>query len=134
MKRRVRVEVIYGGRSGEHEVSLRSAAAVIAALDPKRYEVVPIAISKTGRWLSGPDSLPQLEKAQQTPPGPPERGRGVTTPPHPPGRALLPLGAAPAGRDAPRPLDVVFPVLHGTYGEDGTIQGLPELADIPYAG
>ena len=73
MKRRMRVGVIYGGRSGEHEVSLRSAASVIAALDPKRYEVVPIAITKTGRWLSGPDSLAQLEKAQQTLSAAPDR-------------------------------------------------------------
>jgi D-alanine-D-alanine ligase len=134
MKRRMRVGVIYGGRSGEHEVSLRSAASVIAALDPKRYEVVPIAITKTGRWLSGPDSLAQLDKAQQTLSAAPDRGREVTIAPDPTRRSLLPLGAAPAGRDAPRPLDVVFPVLHGTYGEDGTIQGLLELADIPYVG
>ena len=134
MKRRVRVGVIYGGRSGEHEVSLRSAASVIAALDAKRYEVVPIAITKTGRWLSGPDSLAQLEKAQQTLSAAPDRGREVTIAPDPTRRSLLPLGAAPAGRDAPRPLDVVFPVLHGTYGEDGTIQGLLELADLPYVG
>ena len=133
MKRRMRVGVIYGGRSGEHEVSLRSAASVIAALDPKRYEVVPIAISKAGRWLSGPDSLAQLEKAQQTLSAAPDRGREVTIAPDPTRRSLIPLGAAPAGR-APRPLDVVFPVLHGTYGEDGTIQGLLELADLPYVG
>jgi D-alanine-D-alanine ligase len=133
MKRRMRVGVIYGGRSGEHEVSLRSAASVIAALDPKRYEVVPIAISKTGRWLSGPDSLAQLEKAQQTLSAAPDRGREVTIAPDPTRRSLIPLGAAPAGR-APRPLDVVFPVLHGTFGEDGTIQGLLELADLPYVG
>ena len=129
----MRVGIIYGGRSGEHEVSLRSAASVIAALDPKRYEVVPIAISKSGRWLSGPDSLAQLEKAQQTLSAAPDRGREVTIAPDPTRRSLIPLGAAPAGR-APRPLDVVFPVLHGTYGEDGTIQGLLELADLPYVG
>ena len=129
----MRVGVIYGGRSGEHEVSLRSAASVIAALDPKRYEVVPVAISKAGRWLSGPDSLAQLEKAQQTLSAAPDRGREVTIAPDPTRRSLIPLGAAPAGR-APRPLDVVFPVLHGTYGEDGTIQGLLELADLPYVG
>ena len=129
----MRVGVIYGGRSGEHEVSLRSAASVIAALDPERYEVVPIAITKAGRWLSGPDSLAQLEEAQRTMSAAPDRGREVTIAPDPTRRALLPL-AGPAGREAPRPLDVVFPVLHGTYGEDGTIQGLLELADLPYVG
>jgi D-alanine-D-alanine ligase len=134
MKRRMRVGVIYGGRSGEHEVSLRSAASVIAALDAERYEVVPIAITKAGRWLSGPESLAQLEKAQRTLSPAPDRGREVTIAPDPTRRSLLPLGAGPAGRDAPRPLDVVFPVLHGTYGEDGTIQGLLELADLPYVG
>jgi D-alanine-D-alanine ligase len=133
MKRRMRVGVVYGGRSGEHEVSLRSAASVIAALDPERYEVVPIAITKAGRWLSGPDSLAQLEEAQRTMSAAPDRGREVTIAPDPTRRALLPL-AGPAGREAPRPLDVVFPVLHGTYGEDGTIQGLLELADLPYVG
>jgi D-alanine-D-alanine ligase len=132
-RRRMRVGVIYGGRSGEHEVSLRSAASVIAALDPERYEVVPIAITKAGRWLSGPDSLAQLEEAQRTMSAAPDRGREVTIAPDPTRRALLPL-AGPAGREAPRPLDVVFPVLHGTYGEDGTIQGLLELADLPYVG
>jgi len=129
----MRVGVVYGGRSGEHEVSLRSAASVIAALDPERYEVVPIAITKAGRWLSGPDSLAQLEEAQRTMSAAPDRGREVTIAPDPTRRALLPL-AGPAGREAPRPLDVVFPVLHGTYGEDGTIQGLLELADLPYVG
>jgi D-alanine-D-alanine ligase len=133
MNRRMRVGVIYGGRSGEHEVSLRSASSVIAALDPERYEVVPIAITKAGRWLSGPDSLAQLEEAQRTMSAAPDRGREVTIAPDPTRRALLPL-AGPAGREAPRPLDVVFPVLHGTYGEDGTIQGLLELADLPYVG
>ena len=133
-RRRMRVGVVYGGRSGEHEVSLRSAASVIAALDPERYEVVPIAITKSGRWLSGPDSLAQLEEAQRTMSAVPDRGREVTIAPDPTRRTLLPLGAGPAGRDAPRPLDVVFPVLHGTYGEDGTIQGLLELADLPYVG
>ena len=114
MNRRMRVGVVYGGRSGEHEVSLRSAASVIAALDPERYEVVPIAITKAGRWLSGPDSLAQLEEAQRTMSAAPDKGREVTIAPDPTRRTLLPLGAGPAGRDAPRPLDVVFPVLHGT--------------------
>src|SRR5688572_16325080 len=129
MKRRMRVGIIYGGRSGEHEVSLRSAASIIAALDPARYEVVPIAITKDGRWLSGPESLQILEVAQRNLAPIPEHGAEVTIPPEPTRRALIPLDGGPA-----TPLDVVFPVLHGTYGEDGTIQGLLELAGIPYVG
>src|SRR6185503_3185533 len=89
---------------------------------------------KSGRWLSGPDTLAQLEEAQRTLSAAPDRGREVTIAPDPTRRTLLPLGAGPAGRDAPRPLDIIFPVLHGTYGEDGTIQGLLELADLPYVG
>jgi len=129
MERRMRVGVVYGGRSGEHEVSLRSAASIIAALDPARYEVVPIAITKDGRWLTGPESLPVLEAAQRDLAPIPEHGSEVTLPADPTRHGLLPLG-----QGQPTPLDVVFPVLHGTYGEDGTIQGLLELADVPYVG
>jgi D-alanine-D-alanine ligase len=127
--RRMRVGVVYGGRSGEHEVSLRSAASIIAALDPARYEVVPIAITKDGRWLTGPESLEVLEVAQRDLSQIPDHGSDVMVPADPTRRGLLPLGRGRATR-----LDVVFPVLHGTYGEDGTIQGLLELADLPYVG
>ena len=129
MERRLRVGVVYGGRSGEHEVSLRSAASIIGALDRERYEVVPIAITKDGRWLSGPESLRLLQVAQQDLSSVPEHGRAVTIAPDPTRRELTPLDGGPA-----LPLDVVFPVLHGTFGEDGTIQGLLELADLPYVG
>src|SRR2546425_7964835 len=129
MERRMRVGVVYGGRSGEHEVSLRSAASIIAALDPARYEVVPIAITKDGRWLTGPESLKVLEAAQRELAPIPEHGSEVMLPADPTRHGLLPLGRGEA-----TPLDVVFPVLHGTYGEDGTIQGLLELADVPYVG
>src|SRR5437763_12699153 len=129
MERRMRVGVVYGGRSGEHEVSLRSAASIIAALDPARYEVVPIAITKDGRWLTGPESLMVLEAGQRELPPIPEHGSEVMLPADPTRHGLLPLGHGEA-----TPLDVVFPVLHGTYGEDGTIQGLLELADLPYVG
>jgi D-alanine-D-alanine ligase len=135
MKRRLRVGVVYGGRSGEHEVSLRSAASVIAALDAERYEVVPIAVTKQGRWLSGPESLAQLNAAQQNLAAVPEQGTDdVTIPADPAHRALLPLARGPAAARPPVALDVVFPVLHGTFGEDGTIQGLLDLADLPYVG
>ncbi|MGH7895904.1 MAG: D-alanine--D-alanine ligase family protein [Candidatus Binatia bacterium] len=129
MMRRLRVGVLYGGRSGEHEISLRSAATVIAALDPSRYDVVPIAIGKDGRWRTGIDSLRLLEESQRELRAIPEHGVEVTTAPEPTRHALVPLGSG-----APIPLDVVFPVLHGTYGEDGTVQGLFELADVPYVG
>src|SRR5216117_492002 len=129
MERRMRVGVVYGGRSGEHEVSLRAAASVLAALDPALYEVVPVAITKDGRWLTGPESLKVLEAAQRDLAPIPEHGSEVTLPADPTRHGLLPLGHGEA-----TPLDVVFPVLHGTYGEDGTIQGLLELADVPYVG
>src|SRR5437899_292325 len=129
MTRRMRVGVLYGGRSGEHEVSLRSAAAVIVALDPARYEVVPIAIGKDGRWRTGIDSLRLLDEAQRELRAIPDHGVEITAAPEPTRHALVPLGSG-----APLPIDVVFPVLHGTYGEDGTVQGLFELADVPYVG
>src|SRR5438128_269659 len=102
MGKRLRVAVVYGGRSGEHEVSLRSAASVIAALDPERYEVVPIAISKAGRWLTGPESLRLLEAAQRELAPVVEHGVEVTIPAEPTRRALVPLAPAPgAGARAP---------------------------------
>jgi len=129
MTKRLRVGVVYGGRSGEHEISLRSAAAVIANLDPARYEVVPIAVGKEGRWRTGPESLRLLEQAQQRLAPIPPHGVEVTLPAEPTRAGLVPL----AGGDTVQ-LDVVFPVLHGTYGEDGTAQGLFELAGVPYVG
>ena len=144
MARRLRVGVVYGGRSGEHEISLRSAAAVIANLDPERYDIVPVAIAKDGRWLSGPESLAVLDKAQRSLSPVPDHGAPVTIPADPTRSALVPFGTGTnAASTTPADaldargavtLDVVFPVLHGTYGEDGTMQGLLELADLPYVG
>ena len=122
--------VVYGGRSGEHEISLRSAATVIGALDPERFEVVPIAITKDGRWLTGRDSLRLLDEAQRVLAPVVEHGDEVMLPPVPSCGALVPVGG---GAGAPT-LDVVFPVLHGTFGEDGTIQGLLDMASVPYVG
>ncbi len=128
MENKLRVGVIFGGRSGEHEVSLRSAESIINALDRAKYEVVPIAITQQGKWLASSEAtnlLPSsvIETADQHVAifgDPTERGLARFT------------GAGKA--DERDRLDVVFPVLHGTYGEDGTIQGLLEMADVPYVG
>jgi D-alanine-D-alanine ligase len=123
-KKRLRVGILFGGRSGEHEVSLNSAASVIAALDPARYEVVPIGITKDGRWLAG-------SSAQKLLPDVLREGQRVMLGADPNVGALVPLDE---NRSPSLHVDVVFPVLHGTYGEDGTVQGLLELADLPYVG
>lgn len=133
---KTRIGVIFGGRSGEHEISIRSAQTVIEQIDKSKYEVVPIAITKDGNWLNSAEALELL----------PERTRTLlaeTVKSMPPGeiailgdtkfKGLTRLDAS--GNEAQHlPLDVVFPVLHGTYGEDGTIQGLFEMAGIPYVG
>lgn len=135
--KRLRVAVLYGGRSGEHEVSLQSAASVIRHLDPKRFEIVPVAIDKQGRWHL--NDLTLIEKNAKSLPVFKDSPM-VILPPNPAsGQAnLMPLHAPESSRAA-RPfagavVDVVFPVMHGTYCEDGSIQGLLELADIPYVG
>jgi D-alanine-D-alanine ligase len=123
-KKRLRIGVLFGGRSGEHEVSLASAASVIRALDPERYEAVPIGISKDGRWLAGAGAqklLPDVLKS----------GQRVVLSADPNVSALVRLDDSTGGA---LKVDVVFPVLHGTYGEDGTVQGLLELAGLPYVG
>ncbi len=125
MTDRLRVGVIFGGRSGEHEVSLMSARSVMGALDPVKYEVIPLAITPEGRWLSGPEALDALAE------GDPSRLEPVALLPEPGHRAVFRWGDE-VGRLCE--LDVAFPVLHGTFGEDGTLQGLLELADIPYVG
>ncbi|MGA7922110.1 MAG: D-alanine--D-alanine ligase family protein [Candidatus Acidiferrales bacterium] len=125
-KKRLRVAVLFGGRSGEHEVSLASAASVIRALDPEKYEPVPIGISKEGRWLVGSASLKMLAEVLKS-------GDRVVLAPDPSVSALVPLSAGPSGQPGVT-VDVVFPVLHGTFGEDGTVQGLLELAGLPYVG
>jgi D-alanine-D-alanine ligase len=122
--RRIRVGILFGGRSGEHEVSLASAASVLRALDPEKFEAVPIGISKEGHWLAGTGAqklLPEVLKS----------GQRVVLPADPGVAALVPLEEQRGGGLR---VDVVFPVLHGTFGEDGTVQGLLELAGIPYVG
>jgi len=127
-KKRLRIGVLFGGRSGEHEVSLLSAASVISALDPEKYEAVPIGISKAGRWLTGTTAHkmlpPALSEVLRT-------GDSVMLSADPNVAALVP--ASDSRADALH-LDVVFPVLHGTFGEDGAVQGLLDLAGLPYVG
>src|SRR6266851_3614278 len=123
--KRIRVGVLFGGRSGEHEISLRSALTVMSAMDPKRYEIVPIGIGRDGRWYLEHDALKLL--AEKTPHLAALTGSGtqVTLLPHPDDHALVPSLSDGARGDsialrnsAGQSLDVVFPVLHGSYGED----------------
>ncbi len=123
-----RVGVIFGGRSGEHEVSLASAESVMAALDRDKYDVVAIGITKEGRWIAG-DAMAALTSGEASQP--------ATLLPDPNSTALLQLDAQDnrsAALQTITDLDVVIPVLNGTYGEDGTVQGLLELAGLPYVG
>ena len=113
--KKLRIAVLFGGRSGEHEVSIRSAASVISALDRDKYAITPIAIAKNGRWLSPADSLGLL---------PPEARGELSTDP-------VNISREPESASG---VDVVFPVIHGTFGEDGTLQGLLELSDVAYVG
>ena len=134
MAEKLRVGIIFGGRSGEHEVSLASANSVIEALDKERYEIIPIGITQEGRWLAGVNPRALLAGATMD-----ETGEGVTAVSmtgDPTRHGLVPAEAGPASGNAGRSqhLDVIIPVLHGTYGEDGTLQGLLEMADVPYAG
>ncbi|MBI3788200.1 MAG: D-alanine--D-alanine ligase A, partial [Ignavibacteriales bacterium] len=123
MPQKIRVGVIFGGRSAEHEVSLVSAASVINALDKEKYEILPIGITPEGRWLSTHEAL-RLLKEKRAVDSIPEH----ILVPDPRKRGLVLLHKSSASEASHR-VDVFFPVLHGTYGEDGTIQGLFELAD-----
>jgi D-alanine-D-alanine ligase len=121
--RKLRVGVLFGGRSGEHEVSLASAASIVRGLDPQKYEAVPIGITKEGHWLIGAGAQKMLPEVLRT-------GQRVLMSADPTESALMPLDGSPQGQK----LDVVFPVIHGTFGEDGTMQGLLELAGLPFVG
>jgi D-alanine-D-alanine ligase len=132
MAQKMRVYLIFGGRSGEHEVSLMSAKNVMDALDKRRYEVVPIGITKAGQWLLSGDPMKALTEGVEKAGGFPVGLLGDPT--H---SELVSLGSeAPAalGTGTADQPAVFFPVLHGTYGEDGTIQGLLEMANVPYVG
>jgi D-alanine-D-alanine ligase len=135
--RKLRVGVVYGGRSGEHEVSLASAASVFKNLDPERYEAVAIRIEKDGRWTL-PEQPPALLSAADVLARKGEgidRARETHLVAHPGVETLLSVDRENgASTLSGQTLDVVFPVLHGPYGEDGTVQGLFELANVPYVG
>jgi len=131
MAEKLRVAVIFGGQSGEHEVSLVSAQGIMKAMDKERYEIIPIGITKAGRWLTSGEPMKLLQSG----------GPGVSAQvaeAEPETRELVPRSRrdlVPGTRETGFPqVDVVFPGLHGPYGEDGTVQGLLELADIPYVG
>ena len=121
--RKLRVGVLFGGRSGEHEVSLASAASIIRGLDPQKYEAVPIGVTKEGHWLAGASAQKMLPDVLKT-------GQRVVMSADPTESALMPIDGSAQGQK----LDVVFPVIHGTFGEDGTMQGLLELAGLPFVG
>ncbi|KAB8142049.1 D-alanine--D-alanine ligase [Chloroflexia bacterium SDU3-3] len=133
MSEKIRVGVLFGGQSGEHEVSIVSARAVLGALDREKYEVLPIGITKDGRWIAGEQAPAQIESladAALLPGGPQAAPSAAPT-------SALAASTSSLGfllESSQAPLDVVFPVLHGPRGEDGTVQGLFELAGIPYVG
>ena len=134
--KKLRVGVIFGGRSSEHEVSVRSARAVIDAMDAEKYEVTPIAITKEGKWLSPAQSVNLLpaETKKLLPGGVVAEKRQPSALIGDPSSNGLVRNVATDEHDSHQRLDVVFPVLHGTYGEDGTIQGWFEMVGIPYVG
>ncbi|MCS7261749.1 MAG: D-alanine--D-alanine ligase A, partial [Anaerolineae bacterium] len=123
---RLRVGILFGGRSGEHEVSLISARGIIEAIDRHQYEVVLIGITREGQWVMGDDPLQVLSAGQDT--------SGLKTVKVPLAIRDRSKGLSSEGESELQSLDVVFPVLHGPYGEDGTVQGLLEVLGIPYVG
>jgi len=127
LEKKLRVGVLFGGRSGEHEVSLVSATSIVTALDKNKYDIIPIGIAKSGQWLTGPDVLQVLKD------GEPARAAHAILPADPTLQQLLRRESNGEFRAAIG-LDLIFPVLHGPLGEDGTIQGLFELLDLPYVG
>jgi len=126
--KKLTVALLFGGKSGEHEVSLRSAASILKALDRGKYEVIPIGITKEGQWRSDPGFL------EAAFPDILSDGRTVLLPPDPLDHSLIQILSDTKAIGNQARIDVVFPALHGTYGEDGTIQGLLDMANLPYVG
>jgi D-alanine-D-alanine ligase len=133
-KRKIRVGILFGGRSGEHEVSLTSAQGIMKAIDKDKYEVVPIGITKEGRWMVGGDPMQALRAAVDLPPALAALADAQAAAPQTVLVPMEPSHTALTTVTAPLELDVIFPVLHGPYGEDGTVQGLLELTGLPYVG
>ena len=131
--RRIRVAVVFGGRSSEHGISCVTAGSVLRAMDPERYEVVPVGITMDGRWVLGPDDPARLSITDGKLPEVADLGGTVMLPATRSGAELSVYepGSVPHALGS---VDVVLPLLHGPYGEDGTLQGLLELADVPYVG
>ncbi len=128
--KKIRVGLIFGGKSGEHEVSLASAQSVARAIDKEKYDVVLIGITKEGRWLAGENALKQLAAASSSPLLTSSNGSEAVS-----SKELVPHADQALDQVSPLgAIDVAFPLLHGPFGEDGTVQGLLELADIPYVG
>ena len=135
MAKKLRVGVIFGGRSGEHEVSIRSAQAIVEAINRKKFDVVPIAISKEGKWLPPAQSIKLLPATvHELVPAPATTTGDVAILGDPSHKGLISLQAEDSSSAVAEKLDVVFPALHGPFGEDGTLQGLLEMADVPYVG
>ncbi len=131
MPKKIRIGVIFGGRSGEHEVSVVSAQSVMKALAKSKYDIIPIGITKEGKWLAGPQAVEFLKEGLQ------RTANKAILPPDPTEKGIINVSQrnnAVTKIEATSHIDVMFPVLHGPYGEDGTIQGLLELANIPYVG
>jgi D-alanine-D-alanine ligase len=132
--RKTRVAVVFGGRSSEHAISCVSAGSILAALDPDQYDVVPVGITREGRWVLAAGDPARLSIAdRRLPEITAESGSGVVLPADPTASGLMVLGPAD-GVSSLAGVDLVFPALHGAYGEDGSIQGLLEMAGIPYVG
>jgi|HigsolmetaGSP12D_1036236.scaffolds.fasta_scaffold01207_9 D-alanine-D-alanine ligase len=140
MGNKIRVGLVYGGRSGEHEVSLQTALAVLKAFDYDKYELIPFYITKTGQWRSGPalqappSAVAELQFAPERAPAAADAEAAAEPALLPVLRGMSELDAGAADERDGRAVDVMFPLLHGTFGEDGTIQGLFEMAGIPYVG
>jgi D-alanine-D-alanine ligase len=133
-KDKIRVGILFGGQSGEHEVSLTSAQGIMKAIDKDKYEVVPIGITKEGRWMVGGDPMRALRAAAHMPPA---LASSVAAEDEAPQTVLVPLEPSQTAlttASAALEIDVVFPVLHGPRGEDGSVQGLLELTGLPYVG
>src|SRR5438034_2299764 len=130
MAKKIRVGIVFGGRSAEHEVSLQSAKNVIDAIDTNKYEVVLISVDKKGQWHLNEESRFLLPVVESGLPGLPQKGENLALVPGKEDEQLVAL----SGQQRLGPLDVIFPVLHGPLGEDGTVQGLLKLANVAFVG